>query len=103
MTTTAATVQNLANKIQNRSRVLQLTNKNTNKIAGSNLLKRIQRHCKFMESKVEECHEIKAIEQILQIRQGDEEDVITDRSLGIQGELGKYEKMVEGLEDLEQS
>ena len=101
MTTTEATVQNLAKKIQNRSRVLQLTNKNTNKIAGSNLLKRIQRHCKFMESKVEECHEIKAIEQIPQIRQGD--DVITDRSLGIQGELGKYEKMVEGLEDLEQS
>ena len=36
MTTTAATVKKQAKIIQDRSRVLQLTNENTNKIAGSN-------------------------------------------------------------------
>ena len=45
-----------------------------------------------MENKVEECHEIKAIEQVLQIGRGDEEDVITDWSSGIQAELSKYKK-----------
>ena len=36
MTTTAATVKKQAKIIQDRLRVLQLTNENTNKIAGSN-------------------------------------------------------------------
>ena len=42
MTTTEATVANQEKTIQNKLKVLQLTNENTNKIAGSNLLKPIQ-------------------------------------------------------------
>ena len=49
MTTTAATVKKQTKTIQDRSKVLQLTNENTNKIAGSNFLNPIQRHRKFME------------------------------------------------------
>ena len=60
MATPATTVDNQEKTIQNKLKVLQLTNENTNKIAGSNLLKPIQRHRKLMESKVEECHEVKA-------------------------------------------
>ena len=56
-----------------------------------------------MESKVEECHEVKAIEQELKIGRGDEEDDIKDWSSGIEAELGKYEKVVEELEELEQT
>ena len=41
--------------------------KHTQDIAGSNLLKPIQRHRKLMESKVEECHEVQAIVQELKI------------------------------------
>ena len=102
MTTPAATVENQEKTIQNKLKVLELTNENTNKIAGSNLLKPIQRHRKLMESKVEECHEVKAIVQELNIGRGDEEDVIKDWSSGIEVELGKYEKKVEELEELEQ-
>ena len=59
MTTTAVTIKNQEKTTQNKLKVLQLTNENTNKIGhGSNLLKSIQRHCKLMESKVEECNEI---------------------------------------------
>ena len=56
-TTTAVTIKNQEKTTQNKLKVLQLTNENTKKIAGSNLLKSIQRHRKLMESKVEECHE----------------------------------------------
>ena len=101
--------QNQDNTSSNRGRsgennpkqlkVLQLTNENTHKIAGSNLLKPIQRHRKLMESKVEECHEVKAIVQELKIGRGDEEDDIKDRSSGIEAELGKYEKVVGELEN----
>ena len=55
-----------------------------------------------MQSKKEECYEIKAIVQELKTREGDEEDVIKDWSSGIQAELGKYEIVVEELEELEQ-
>ena len=58
MTTTVVTIKNQEKTTQNKLKVLQLMNENTNKIAGSNLLKSIQRHRKLMESKVEECHEI---------------------------------------------
>ena len=58
MTTTAVTIKNQEKTTQNKLKVLQLTNENTNKIAGSNLLKSIKRHCKLMESKVEECLKI---------------------------------------------
>ena len=43
ITTTAATVKKQAKTIQDRSKVLQQTNENTNKIAGSNFLNPIQR------------------------------------------------------------
>lgn len=76
MTTTAATVENLEKTIQKKLKVLQLMNENSNKIAGNNLLKPIQRHCKLMGHKVEECHEIKTIMQELKIRRGD--DAIKD-------------------------
>ena len=91
------TVKNQEKTIQNKFKVLQLTTVNTNKIAGSNLLKPIQRQRKFIDSKVEECQDIKAIAQVLKTVRGDEEDVIKDWSLGIQKALGKYEKVVEEL------
>ena len=53
MTTTEATVENQEKTIQNKLQVLQPTKENTNKIAGSNFLQQIQRHRKFMDSKVE--------------------------------------------------
>ena len=71
MTTPAVTVENQEKAIQNKLKVLQLTNENTHKIAGSNLLKPIQRHRKLMESKVEECHEVKAIVPEVKIGRGD--------------------------------
>jgi len=82
MTTTVETVENQEKTIQNKLKVLQLINENSDKIAGSNLLKLIQRHCKLMESKVEECHEVKVIVQELKIGRGDEEDVIKDLEFG---------------------
>ena len=102
MTTPASTVENQEKTIQNKLKALQLTNENTNKIAGSNWLKPIQKHRKLMESKVEECYEVKAIVQELKIGRGDEEDDIKDWSSGIEAELGKYEKVIEELEELEQ-
>ena len=53
MTTTEATVENQEKTIQNKLQVLHPTKENTNKIAGSNFLQPIQRHRKFMVSKVE--------------------------------------------------
>ena len=76
MTRKEATVKNQEKPIQNKLKVLQLMNVNTNKVAGSNLLKPIQRHRKFIDSKVEECQEITAIAQVLKIGRGDDEDVI---------------------------
>ena len=76
MTRKEATLKNQEKPIQNKLKVLQLTNVNTNKVAGSNLLKPIQRHRKFMDSKVEECQEITATAQVPKIGRGDDEDVI---------------------------
>ena len=76
MTRKEATVKNQEKPIQNKLKVLQLMNVNTSKVAGSNLLKPIQRHRKFMDSKVEECQEITAIAQVRKIGRGDDEDVI---------------------------
>ena len=76
MTRKEATVKNQEKPIQNKLKVLQLTNVNTNKVAGSNLSQAIQRHRKFMDSKVEECQEITAIAQVLKIGRVDDEDVI---------------------------
>ena len=67
LTTTVATVKNQEKRIQNKMKVLRLTNKNRNKIAASNLLKLIRRHRKLVESKLEECYKIIAIVQELKI------------------------------------
>ena len=50
---------------------------------------------------MKECHEIKAIVQVLKTGRGDK-NVIQHWSYRIQAELGKYEKVVEELEELEQ-
>ena len=65
-------------------------------------MKPIQRHRKLMESKVQECHEIKAIVEELKIGRGDEEGIIIVWSSGIEADMGKYAKVVEELEELEQ-
>ena len=46
-------IENQEKTMQNKLQVLQLTKENTNKIAGSNFLKPIQRHRKFLDSKNE--------------------------------------------------
>ena len=44
----------------------------------------------------------KRLYKYLKFFRGDEKDAIKDWSLGIQAEFGKYEKVVEELEELEQ-
>ena len=81
-------------------KVLQLTNKTTNKIVGSDLLKPIHAW-QFYREQIEECHEIKAIIKVLKIGRGDKQDVIKHDIFlgkdnicsGIQVELGKYERI----------
>ena len=65
--TTVVTVTNQEKRIQTKMKVLQLTNKNTSKTSGSNLLKLIRRHRKLVESKLGECYEIKLIVQELKM------------------------------------
>lgn len=92
------TVENEEKTIQNKLKVPPLTIESTDKIAGRNLLKPIQRLRKLLESKVEECHEIKAIVQELKFGRGDEEDSIKDCSSGIEAELDKYKRRtVDGM------
>ena len=50
--TTAEKIKNQEKTIQNKLKVLQLMNENTNKIAGSNLLKQIQRHGSLWRAKL---------------------------------------------------
>ena len=67
-------------------------------IAGKKLLKPIQRLRKLLESKVEECYEIKAIVQELKIGRRVKEDSIKDCSSEIEAELDKYKrKILEGM------
>lgn len=62
------------------------------------MLKPIQRLRKLLESKVEECYEIKAIVQELKIGRRVKEDSIKDCSSGIEAELDKYKrKILEGM------
>lgn len=90
-------------------KVLQLTNKTTNKIVGSDLLKPIHAW-QFYREQTEECHEINAIIKVLKIRRGDKQDVIKDDIFlgkddicsGIQVELSKYEKVVKEFKEMEQ-
>ena len=65
-------------------------------IAGKKLLKPIQRLRKLLESKVEECYEIKAIVQELKIGRRVKEDSIKDCSSGIEAELDKYKRKILG-------
>ena len=89
--------------IGNKLKVLKLTHKGSDKIAGTKSLKPMQRHRKLLESKVEECHEIKTRVQELKLERGDEEDHIRAWSAGIDKSLEEYERAVEGLEELERS
>ena len=70
------TVEEDEKTIGNKLKVLKLTHEGSDKIAGTKLLKPIQRHRKLLESKVEECHEIKVRVQELKLERGDEEDDI---------------------------
>jgi len=53
--------------IVNKLKVLKLTHKGSEKIAGTKSLTSIQRHSKLLASKVEECHQIKARVQELKL------------------------------------
>lgn len=98
-----ATVEEVEKTIVNKLKVLKLTHEGSEKIAGAKSLKPIQRHRKLLESKVEECHEIKARVQELKLERGDDEDDIRKWSTGIEKSLVEYEKAVEGFEELERS
>ena len=97
------TIEAAEKTIENKLKVLQLTNEGTDKIAGSKLLKPIQRHRKLLESRIEECHEIKANIQELKVGRGDGEEDIKEWSAGIEAKVQQYEHVVEELEDLERS
>ncbi|XP_067041104.1 DNA ligase 1-like [Acropora muricata] len=97
------TVEEEEKTIGNKLKVLKLTHKGSDKIVGTKSLKQIQRHRKLLESKLEECHEIKARAQELKLERGDEEDDIRAWSAGIEKSLEEYERAVEGLEELERS
>ena len=75
----------------------------TETIAGSKLIKPIQRQRKLLESKVEECHELKTEMQELKLEQGNDKEDIKAWSVEIEQRLAEYEKVVRGLEDLEWS
>ena len=97
------TIEAAEKTIENKLKVLQLTNEGTDKIAGSKLLKPMQRHRKLLESRIEECHEIKANIQELKVGRGDGEEDIKEWSAGIEAKVEQYEHVVEELEDLERS
>lgn len=61
------TVEDEEKMIMNKLKVLKLMHEGSEKIAGVKSLKPIQRHHKLLESKVEECHEIKARVQELKL------------------------------------
>ena len=83
--------------------MLKLTREGSDKIAGTKSLKPIQSHGKLLERKVEECHEIKARVQKLKVERGEEEVDIRAWGTGIEKSLEKYERAVEGPEELERS
>ena len=99
----STTVEEEEKTIGNKLKVLKLTHEGSDKIVGTKSLKQIQRHRKLLESKLEECHEIKARAQELKLERGDEEDDIRAWSAGIEKSLEEYEREVEGLEELERS
>ena len=72
----SSTVEETEKTIENKLKVLKLTHESTETIAGSKLIKPIQRQRKLLESKVEECHELKTEVQELKLERGDgEEDI----------------------------
>ena len=97
----STTVEDLEKTIGNKLKVLKLTHKGSGKIAGAKLLKPIQRHRKLLESKVEEYHEIEAEVQEQKLERGDAEEDIRVYSTEIEKRLEEYEKVVEGLDDLD--
>ena len=63
----STTMEEEEKTIGNKLKVLKLTHKGSEKITGTKSLKPIQRHRKLLESKGEECHEIKARVQELKL------------------------------------
>ena len=61
------TVEETKKTIENKLKVLKLTHESTETIARSKLIKPIQRQSKLLESKVEECHELKTEMQELKL------------------------------------
>ena len=76
---------------------------NARKHRDNRRIKPIQRQRKLLESKVEECHELKTEVQELKFERGDGEEDIKAWSVEIEKRLTEYEKVVGGLEDLEWS
>ena len=97
-----STVEETEKTIENKLKVLKLMHESTETIAGSKLIKPIQRQRKLLEGKVEECHELKTEVQELKLERGDDEENIKAWSVEIEQRLAEYEKVVRGLEDLEQ-
>ena len=98
-----STVEETEKTIENKLKVLKLTHESTETIAGSKLIKPIQRQHELLENKVEECHELKTEVQELKLERGDDEEDIKAWSVEIEKRLTEYEKVVGGLEDLERS
>ena len=95
------TVEDTEKTIENKLKVLKIMHESTETIAGSKLSKPIQRQRKLLESKVEECHELKTEMQELKLEQGNDKEDIKAWSVEIEQRLAEYEKVVRGLEDLE--
>ena len=93
----ASTMEETKKTIENKLKVLKLMHGSTETIAGSKLIKPIQRQRKLLESKVEECHELKTEVQELKLERGDDEEDIKSWSVEIEKRLMEYEKVVRGL------
>ena len=96
-------VEETEKTVENKLKVLKLMHESTETIAGSKLIKPIQRQCKLRESAVDECHELKMEVQELKLERDDDEEDIKAWSIEIEKRMTEYEKVVGGLEDLERS
>ena len=96
-----STVEETGETIENKLKVLKLTHESTETIVRSKWIKSIQRQRKLLESKVEECHELKTEVQEMKLERGDDEKDIKVWRVEIENRSTEYEKVVGGLEDLE--
>jgi len=84
------TVEEGEKTIVNKPKVLKSTQEGSEKIAGTRSLTSIQRHSKFLASKMKECHQTKARVQKLKLERGDDEEDIRAWSTGIEKSLVEY-------------